>query len=495
MVSYRKSDAFGPNAITKTPLSGNHQHKSPRKLKVLLIVMLMLGGAGSMALSRAGVAAPTSGAEQSRTCSDLRFEDIRNFVLNNGQSPLEPATKILPSDDDAVLLFARPPVPEASAGALSVFEVDGEHDKANPGDLLIKRRLPILGIEPTQLNNQANQAGGDALRLRVLIAERTFPLWGRRYFAAISCAQGTIKSWGMTSALVSAPNISVWFCVPVVVLTYLLAMTAVYVSRKSPNVLQVKYPAIFGAREIRAIDFLNPIHLTANAFNQASVQKLQVLLFSFLVGSLLLSLVLRTGELTNLSLTVLGLLGISGVGAATAQITYQQKTRLSFENWAWLEEKKVLQFPKDAPGPQWRDLVLTNREFDVYKLQTIIFSIGVAFALVVDGPSNFSNFTVPNSLLGVLGLSQVVYVGGILVRPPAVADLDDALTKLRLAGETVATAKALGTDTGPDGKLLTGCPPVAVPAINAQRQYDDQADSIIPMIESALEIPADRTKL
>ncbi len=139
--------------------------------------------------------------------------------------------------------------------------------------------------------------------------------------------------------------------------------------------------------------------------------------------------------------------------------------------------------------------MLTNREFDVYKLQTIIFTVAVASALIVDGASQLSSFSVPGSLLGVLGLSQVVYVGGILVKPPAVGDLDTAITKLRAAAETLATAKTQNTDTDANGNLLPTPLPNQPPAVNAQRQYDELADGIIPMIESALEVPADRSKL
>jgi hypothetical protein len=257
-------------------------------------------------------------------------------------------------------------------------------------------------------------------------------------------------------------------------------MSAVRVSRESNHALATKYPAIFGTKKIDWGDYLNPIHLTANAFNQASVQKLQVLLFSFLVGWLVLSLVLRTGALADLSLTVVGLLGISGVGAAVAQKTYQQTTRLSFENWAWLSARKVLKAPPGTDvgkGPQWRDLVLTNREFDVYKLQTIIFSVAVALAMVGAGASHLSTFAVPETLLGILGLSQIVYVGGILARPPATADLDVALTKLRGAEEAAVKAVMQGTDVGPDGTLLPGGKPAAdLPtrieaSTNALRQY------------------------
>ena len=225
------------------------------------------------------------------------------------------------------------------------------------------------------------------------------------------------------------------------------------------------------------------------------MQKLQVLLFTFLIGALVVSLVLQTGELISLSPTIVGLLGVSGIGAAAAQIAYQQRTRLSFDNWSWLERKSVLKPPPAPTGPRWRDLVLTNREFDVYKLQTIIFSVGVAFGLLSAGARELSTFTVPDTLLGILGLSQIVYVGGVLVRPPAVADLDDAITKLRAAAQTLAIALDQGTDTGPDGRLLPALAPGQAPGVNAKRQYDEQADDIVPMIESALEVQADRSKL
>jgi hypothetical protein len=53
---------------------------------------------------------------------------------------------------------------------------------------------------------------------------------------------------------------------------------------------------------------------------------------------------------------------------------------------------------------------------------------------------------VPETLLGILGLSQVVYIGGILVRPPAVNDLDEALTKLRATG--AASPRGAGSEIG-----------------------------------------------
>jgi hypothetical protein len=406
------------------------------------------------------------------------------------QSIAAPIGSVLPYDSDARLVLHQPLVEAGSAKTFRVFELhDPEGKKATASE------VAVISAESVPQNLLQGYAPTDSVLLHIQLQNPDFVFWSRRYFVILACTGDHLSGWAVTSSRVSDPHVSLFVCTPVLLLVYLLSMAAVRLSRNKVNPLVIKYPATFGTKPMRVIDFLNPIHLTADAFNQASVQKSQVLLFSFLVGWLLLSLVVRTGALVDLSATVVGLLGISGVGAATAQITYQQKTRLSFENWAWLQTRGVLQPPASPRGPQWRDLVLTNREFDVYKLQTIIFSVTVAAALISSGATNLATFSVPSALLGILGLSQVVYVGGILVRPPAVSDLDDALTKLRLAGETVAAAKAQGTDTGPDGKLLNTLPPGQPIAANAQRQYNDLADTIIPMIESTLEIPADRSKL
>jgi hypothetical protein len=422
-----------------------------------------------------------------------KFEEIRDkFINRQGRLAAAPVTTFLSGDSSARLVFQQALGENANLKIFRVFETDNADIKSIKGT-----ELPVLSVQPALEKLVDGYRPNDSVLLRVEIDPQAPPLWREHHFLILACSGGQVSSWGLVTARVSSPFISFLVCAVVAFLVYVLAMSAVWVSRRSSHPLEAKYPAFFAAKKISLRDFVNPIHLTANAFNQASVQKLQVLLFSFLVGWLLLSLVLRTGALADLSPTVVGLLGISGIGAATAQITYQQKTRLSFENWAWLEKRGVLERPdpETMPGPQWRDLVLTNREFDVYKLQTIIFSIAVAFALISAGASNLSSFTVPETLLGILGLSQVVYIGGILVRPPAVNDLDEALTKLRATGEMVAAAKAQNTDTGPDGKLLASLPPGQKVAVNAQRQYDDLADRVIPMIESTLEVKADRTKL
>jgi len=219
-----------------------------------------------------------------------------------------------------------------------------------------------------------------------------------------------------------------------------------------------------------------------------------------------LSLVLTLGYLTDLSVTVAMLLGISAVGAAVAQTASANRDRLTFENWAWLVKKKVLPInEEDQTGPQLSDLVMTNREFDIYKLQTLIFSVVVAVALLLGGEQNLGSFTVPQTLLGILGLSQIVYVSGTLAGPASISDLDQALTHLREMEARLQTAVARNTDTDGDGKLPSPLPdpPSPLPPLeerkshapNALRLYANLADQVEIMLESTLGAAVHRAQL
>jgi hypothetical protein len=55
----------------------------------------------------------------------------------------------------------------------------------------------------------------------------------------------------------------------------------------------------------------------------------------------------------------------------------------------------------------------------------------VGGALLTTGLTDLASFHVPETLIGVLGLSQIVYIGGKLASPPSCADLDAALAELR----------------------------------------------------------------
>jgi hypothetical protein len=167
---------------------------------------------------------------------------------------------------------------------------------------------------------------------------------------------------------------------------------------------------------------------------RASLGRLQIMFFTLLLSIILAFLLVRIGFLSDMSSTVLELLGISAVGATASKATDGTRTRLSAENWAWLTSRKWL--PERGLAPyttaRWSELVTSPEDgFDVYHFQMLVFSLVVGFALFQAGYGGIAGFKIPDALLGVLGLSQVAYVGGKLAAPRNFADFDKLLDQIR----------------------------------------------------------------
>ncbi len=329
----------------------------------------------------------------------------------------------------------------------------------------------------------------------------------------IDCEGATPVAWGDVQARVTDVNVSAWICVGSAIFVYISCMLCLQDRRRAGGSLLFRrmrrfsqahldmqkyfaktYPSVYQRQELSFLQLFNPIHLTVNDVGVPSVQKFQVILFSSLVVGLLLYLVLRVGNLVSLSGSVVELIGISGVSAAAAAGVSQQNKRLSFDNWAWLQNQNILVSTEQPRPALWSDLITSSHNFDVYKMQAMVFSVVVAIALFIAGAGGeLDTFTVPDALLGVLGLSQVTYIGGLLAQPPTVADLDAALTRLQNSYTNYLAAVNQGTDVDNDGHLLTT--PLVAPAqpgFNAMTLFNKQVKTIIPMIESALEVQVNR---
>jgi hypothetical protein len=182
------------------------------------------------------------------------------------------------------------------------------------------------------------------------------------------------------------------------------------------------------------LGMLDPVQITANPVGRGSLGKLQIFMFSFLVFGLLLFYLLRYGILSNISTDVMYLLGVSAIGAVGGKLAYIQTRRLSLENWAWLRRKAWLSFADDkAPRAKWRELFVDPdiQEFDPYSFQMAIFSVVVAVALMISGFTGIGTFKIPLELLTLLGISQVVYVGGKASTKTGYAELDRKLDEVR----------------------------------------------------------------
>jgi hypothetical protein len=127
------------------------------------------------------------------------------------------------------------------------------------------------------------------------------------------------------------------------------------------------------------------------------------------------------------------LLGIAAIGSTTAKATDVQKNRIDSNNLIWFLRKKWLP-PAGLAAlneAKWRDIVSSDGEFDVYRYQNCVFSVVVGLSLLFAGVTQLASFTIPETLLEVLGLSQVVYIAGKLVTPPSFSDLNDSANAVR----------------------------------------------------------------
>ena len=178
----------------------------------------------------------------------------------------------------------------------------------------------------------------------------------------------------------------------------------------------------------------NPLVITRGPFGRASLSNLQLLFYSLIVLWLLVYALVTTGKLMTMSEAVLVLLGISAAGATAGQATESARHRLSAENWSWLVNKGWIKSTLDKPTapPSISDLVQRDGRLDVTRLQALGFSLVVGLALAIIGyREGLGDLEIDNTLLSLIGLSQVLYVGGKVVGASPIAEIDAQITGLR----------------------------------------------------------------
>lgn len=233
--------------------------------------------------------------------------------------------------------------------------------------------------------------------------------------------------------LISNGAFSFWAAVLAVLLAYLLAVLAL--------------------GRIGNAYAWDPVYLTSDRHDRASLSQFQIFGFTLIVLGMLTFILLRVGMLSDISQDVLLLLGISAVGAAGTKVAEEMKTRLSFENWAWLRNQGWLRtyetggdLERDPKRARWGDLLKIGGDFDVYSLQLATFSLVVAYSLVTAEADKLATFAIPDNLKALLGLSNVVYIAGKAITPNSVGELDKKVEELR-GVETAWLGSAAGLDS------------------------------------------------
>lgn len=225
---------------------------------------------------------------------------------------------------------------------------------------------------------------------------------------------------------------------------------------------------------------LDPVVMTSDSFDRASLSKLQIFFFVMLVGFGVTYSLVRTGTLSDLSDSIVFLLGVSAFGALGNQVASVTRDRLSLDNWAWLVSQGVI--PVNDPGhgqPRWVDLIMSDSELNLYKLQAMTFTLIVGTAMVISGFSDLAKFTVPQTMLQILGLSQFVFVGGQLAKPANIGDLDDLLTELRKRIAQLRVAANAGIDVDSTGVMIRS-PDPANPVPGAPANAMAAARTLVP---------------
>ena len=234
----------------------------------------------------------------------------------------------------------------------------------------------------------------------------------------------------------------------------------------------------------------NILVITQGAHARASLSKLQLFFFTLIVLWVVVADLVWTGKLTGLSTDVLILLGIGAAGTAGGKVTAIAKKQLSFENWAWLKRKGWIQEsierePSDRK-PEFGDLLRSGNEFDISKFQLLVFSLVIGVALIYFAASgadvkNLSEFKIPAGYLSLIGLSQVVYVGGKAVGPNTKADLDKKLNEVRkLETAFISEADKAWSRAGSEGIQTLEMARAAAP--EAYRAYRLRAEEAATMV-------------
>lgn len=156
---------------------------------------------------------------------------------------------------------------------------------------------------------------------------------------------------------------------------------------------------------------LNPLRLIVGGNGEASLTHAQALFFTLIIAWVLAHLFLRTGNLFSLPTELLALMGISAAGAMGSQLTSQTKEA---PVRAFLQAKRWHHAPQDPSrkrAPSFQDLVSSNGTLDVYKFQMLIFSLLVGCYVAANGSIDLDKVQISDSMLGLLGISQLVYVG------------------------------------------------------------------------------------
>ena len=426
--------------------------------------------------------------------------------------------KILPQRSTRSLLPVDQAIPAGKEGTLTIAGLGPPQTQKEWHFRLfvLSRSAGLAERHPTLVEDGASGAlkGAYTIHFVAPLDGDTNPLDVRkqRSVIVVACDGDAIGAWAQRPIPFAPPGPARIWATLFVCVIYFGAAFIVYTRRHKAVEEKDDASELYRIAKVESWPFLrclNPVAMTADMFDRGSLPKFQILFFVLLVAWGLAYLAIFTGVLSDLSTSLVYLLGLPALGSLGAQLTNTNRDRLSSENWAWLVTRRVLPIndPGSTDGPRWSDLVMSGTELDMSKLQALTFSFIVGFGMLATGPEAFGKFEVPTTLLQILGLSQFVLVGGRLVKPAELGEVDSLVKELRSREAALRKAASTGVDVDDSGKPLGPAPttpPKSVPPdVNAAAQvvpvavsrYRDTAAEVQVLLEAMANRPVDGTRL
>lgn len=149
----------------------------------------------------------------------------------------------------------------------------------------------------------------------------------------------------------------------------------------------------------------SPLHLVRGRRGKASLSNFQIWWWTLIVIALLVFVWWTTANLAELNETIIWLLGIAGGGSVAARATAVVRQARGQQIVA--TELGSVAYQKLA---KWSDLLTTDGQFDLFKLQMLLFTLLTGLYVVVTVVAEVVFPEIPDELLWLMGISNGSYV-------------------------------------------------------------------------------------
>ena len=159
--------------------------------------------------------------------------------------------------------------------------------------------------------------------------------------------------------------------------------------------------------------WFSPLWLGRNRRGEARMSSFQITVWTYLVFSVAVYVLLMNGQMIDINQGVLYLLGISGGGSLLARVAAaRQAQRVEIVTGAGGEETA-----RERLIPAWSQLIMSGGRVDLSRLQILLFTLLTAFYVGITAMVTFQFPEVPEGLLTLMGISNGLYVLGKVTEP------------------------------------------------------------------------------